>query len=71
MPDLGPLGRGGARRRTRRRMMAMNEMTKKQEPPRETETPVESDNSDKLRKLAKLLVDKGVITQSEYDLLFD
>jgi len=28
MPDLGPLGRGGARRRTRRRMMAMNEMQK-------------------------------------------
>ncbi len=26
MPNLGPMGRGGARRRTRRRMTAMNEM---------------------------------------------
>lgn len=71
MPDLGPLGRGGARRRTRRRMMAMNEMTKQQEPPRETEKPIASDDSDKLRKLAKLLMNKGVITEDEYELLFD
>ncbi len=71
MPDLGPLGRGGARRRTRRRMMAINEMTKQQEPPRESETPVVSDDSDKLRKLAKLLKNKGVITEEEYELLFD
>ncbi len=71
MPDLGPLGRGGARRRTRRRVMAMNEMTKPQEPSRETETPIKSDNSDKLKQLAKLLRNKGVITEEEYDLLFD
>ena len=71
MPDLGPLGRGGARRRTRRRVMAMNEMTKPQEPSRDTETPIASDNSDKLKQLAKLLRNKGVITEEEYDLLFD
>lgn len=55
MPDLGPMGRGGARRRTRRRMTAMNEMTNQQEPPREAETPIVSDDSDKIKKLAKLL----------------
>ncbi len=71
MPDLGPLGRGGARRRTRRRMMAMNELTKQQEQPRESETPIVSDDSDKLRKLAKLLKNKGVITEEEFELLFD
>lgn len=71
MPDLGPLGRGGARRRTRRRVMAMNEMNKPEEPSRDTETPIMSDNSDKLKQLAKLLRNKGVITEEEYDLLFD
>ena len=71
MPDLGPMGRGGARRRTRRRMMAMNEATKQQEPPQETESPNVSNDSDKLIKLAKLLKNKGVITEEEYDLLFD
>ena len=70
MPDLGPLGRGGARRRTRRRMTAMNEMTQKEQP-RESETPIASDNSNKVQKLAKLLMDKGVITEEEYNLLFD
>ena len=29
-----------------------------------------SSGSDKLQKLAKLLVDKGVITESEFDLIF-
>ncbi len=71
MPDLGPLGRGGARRRTRRRMGMMNELTKQEEPEREHERPVESDNSDKLKKLARLLKDKGVITEEEFNLLFD
>ncbi len=68
MPDLGPLGRGGARRRTRRRMGAMNEMTKSEEPSGETEKPL---NTDKLEKLARLLKDKGVITEEEFNLLFD
>lgn len=68
MPDLGPLGRGGARRRTRRRMGAMNEMTKPEEPSGETEKPL---NTDKLEKLARLLKDKGVITEEEFNLLFD
>ena len=68
MPDLGPLGRGGARRRTRRRMMAMNEINKPSEQSNDVE---ESFDSDTLKKLAKLLRNKGVITEEEYDLLFD
>ncbi|MGZ7209725.1 MAG: hypothetical protein ACXVHV_07600 [Methanobacterium sp.] len=67
MPDLGPMGRGGARRRTRRRMTAMNEMNK-QEEPGESETPIASD---KLEKLAKILKNKGVITEEEYNSIFD
>ncbi|MBZ2166486.1 hypothetical protein [Methanobacterium spitsbergense] len=67
MPDLGPLGRGGARRRTRRRMSAVNEGQQSQEQP---ENEVIPDNSDDLEKLAKLLKDKGVITESEYNLIF-
>jgi len=67
MPDLGPMGRGGARRRTRRRMSAVNDMQNSQEQP---ENDVMPESSDKLIKLAKLLKDKGVITESEYDLLF-
>jgi uncharacterized protein YacL len=74
MPDLGPMGRGGARRRTRRRMTAFNSM---QDNEQETETspqsePISSqDSSDKLVKLAKLLKDKGIISESEYNLIFD
>ena len=67
MPDLGPLGRGGARRRTRRRMMAMNEMGNA---PEQSENVAQPESSDKLEKLAKLLRDKGVITEEEYNLLF-
>ena len=67
MPDLGPMGRGGARRRTRRRMSAVNEGQQSQEQP---ENKVIPDNSDDLEKLAKLLKDKGVITESEYNLIF-
>ncbi|WP_414469014.1 hypothetical protein [Methanobacterium sp. ACI-7] len=70
MPDLGPGGRSGARRRTRRRMAAMNEINKPEELTRDTETPIASDNSDKSKQLAKLLRNKGVITEEEYDLLF-
>ncbi len=68
MPDLGPLGRGGARRRTRRRMMAMNEINK---PSEQSDDVGESFDPDTLNKLAKLLRNKGVITEEEYDLLFD
>jgi len=72
MPDLGPMGRGGARRRTRRRMMAVNEMRNAQEQPEEEpEIVAQPDSSDKLEKLAKLLKDKGVITESEYNLIFE
>ena len=55
-------------------MTAVNEMqnsqqeTQNENMPPETEAMPES--SDKLQKLAKLLVDKGVITESEFDLLF-
>lgn len=66
MPDLGPMGRGGARRRTRRRMTAVNEMSNQNEPSEDSDTPIESD---KLLKLARLLKDKGVITESEYNLI--
>jgi hypothetical protein len=68
MPDLGPLGRGGARRRTRRRMTAMDEMNKEAEPSGDIE---KSASSDKLEKLARLLKDKGVISEEEYNQLFD
>lgn len=66
MPNLGPLGRGGARRRTRRRMSAMNEMDNEAAPTEE----VSSSNPDKLEKLAKLLKDKGVISEEEFNLIF-
>ncbi len=74
MPDLGPLGRGGARRRTRRRMTLVNEMrnSPEQKDQNEPEEIIASDvYSDKLEKLAKLLKDKGVITETEYNLIFD
>ena len=73
MPGLGPMGRGGARRRTRRRMMAVNDMQQSQEQPESEVMPEQSEisgGSDKLEKLGKLLKDKGVITESEYDLIF-
>ena len=74
MPDLGPMGRGGARRRTRRRMSMMNEMQKSKEQQEENapEEVIATDvHSEKLEKLAKLLKDKGVITETEYNLIFD
>lgn len=78
MPDLGPMGRGGARRRTRRRMMMVNEAQKSREQEQQEqggegpEEIISSDvNSEKLEKLAKLLKDKGVITETEYNLIFD
>ena len=70
---MGPLGRGGARRRTRRRMSALNEREnqKEQSTKEEYGEPVQSDNSDKLKKLARLLKDKDVITEEEFNLIFD
>jgi len=73
MPNIGPMGRGGARRRTRRRMTAMNEMQNSQDQPDSEVIPEQSDISgspDKLEKLGRLLKDKGVITESEYNLIF-
>jgi hypothetical protein len=74
MPDLGPMGRGGARRRTRRRMTLVNEMrnSEEQKDQNEPEEIIATDvYSDKLEKLAKLLKDKGVISETEYNLIFD
>ena len=73
MPNIGPMGRGGARRRTRRRMTAMNEMQNSQDQSDSEVIPEQSDISgspDKLEKLGRLLKDKGVITESEYNLIF-
>ena len=66
MPDLGPLGRGGARRRTRKRMSAMNDMGNEAAPSEEVTT----SSPDKLEKLAKFLNDKGVISEEEFNLIF-
>jgi hypothetical protein len=66
MPELGPMGRGGARRRTRRRVNARNES--ENEPSEVQEQSV--GGTDKLEKLAKLLKDKGVISEEEFNLLF-
>jgi hypothetical protein len=63
MPELGPVGRGGARRRTRRRMTAASEMSKSDESN-------VSQDTDKLEQLAKLLLDKGVITEDEFNIIF-
>jgi uncharacterized protein YacL len=74
MPSLGPMGRGGARRRTRRRMTVLNEMQNSQEQQDQNEPKeiIATDvYSDKLEKLAKLLKDKGVISETEYNLIFD
>lgn len=74
MPGLGPAGRGGARRRTRRRMGAVNDMQNSQgesETDPQPESVSGTGNSDKLEKLAKLLKTKGVITEGEYSLIFE
>jgi hypothetical protein len=71
MPDLGPLGRGGARRRTRRRMERRMSAEGETGNEPESEYVEKSEDSDKLEKLAKLLRDKGVITEQEFNLLFD
>lgn len=69
MPDLGPLGRGGARRRTRRRMSAANDMQNSQQN-EQAQPETSSVNDDKAEKLGKLLKSKGVITDDEYNLIF-
>lgn len=74
MPSLGPMGRGGARRRTRRRMTLLNEMQNSSEQQNQNEPKeiIATDvYSDKLEKLAKLLKDKGVISETEYNLIFE
>ena len=66
MPELGPLGRGGARRRTRRRMSSANEMQNEQN---STETS-QMEKNDEVEKIAKLLKSNGIISEDEYDLIF-
>jgi hypothetical protein len=52
-------------------MTLVNDMRNSEESEQEQpENIVQPDNSDKLVKLAKLLKDKGVITETEYKLLF-
>lgn len=53
--------------------MALNEREnqKKQSTKEEYEEPVQSDNYDKLKKLARLLKDKDIITEEEFSLIFD
>ncbi len=73
MPGIGPMGRGGARRRTRRRMNA-REQAGNEEQPSEAQPSEEIETSgdpDQLIKLAKLLKSKGVISEEEYNLIFD
>lgn len=70
MPNIGPGGRGGARRRTRRRMMAVNEMQNSQQEPQNEVMTVTPDSSDKLEKLGRLLKDKGIVSESEFNLIF-
>ena len=55
-------------------MTLVNEMrnSKDQNDQNEPEEIIATDvHSDKLEKLAKLLKDKGVITETEYNLIFD
>jgi hypothetical protein len=68
MPELGPMGRGGARRRTRRRVNARNESENEDEPSKVQEQSI--GGTDKLDKLANLLKDKGVISEEEFNLIF-
>ncbi len=68
MPGIGPLGRGGARRRTRRRMNAREQAGNEAQSSDDVET---SGDIDPLEKLAKLLKDKGVISEEEFNLIFD
>ena len=61
---IGPLGRGGARRRTRRRMTARQPSTQPQAPANQTD----SSNVDTTAELEKLaaLKDKGILTEEEF-----
>lgn len=68
MPELGPMGRGGARRRTRRRVNSRNESENENEPSEVKDQSI--GGTDELDKLAKLLKDKGVISEEEYNLIF-
>jgi MoaA/NifB/PqqE/SkfB family radical SAM enzyme len=54
---------------TRANNIANQELEEK-EGGQQPEVVTQPDNSDKLEKLAKLLKDKGVISETEYNLIF-
>ncbi len=65
-PSLGPAGRGGARRRTRRRMSRRQDGAEQNVQPEATHsTRQESDYTDELEKLGKLHKE-GVLTDEEF-----
>lgn len=65
-PQLGPAGRGGARRRTRRRMSRRERMAEQDVRPEATQNASpESDYTDELEKLGKLHKD-GVLNDEEF-----
>ncbi|GBE57469.1 hypothetical protein BMS3Abin01_00384 [bacterium BMS3Abin01] len=75
MPSLGPAGRGGARRRTRRRMnrrVDMQEQTSANQEPKMTATPGDNQEDDvpaylgELEKLGELR-EKGIITEKDFE----
>ncbi len=65
-PQLGPAGRGGARRRTRRRMSRHQTAAEQNAQPEATQsTQQESDYTSELEKLGKLHKE-GVLTDEEF-----
>ena len=64
--DLGPAGRGGARRRTRRRTAAVAGVAaSKQSQSNQTKQPTSSGPTDILGML-KVLHEQGILTDEEY-----
>ncbi len=64
MPGLGPMGRGGARRRTRRRMSARQGSQSQQPAPQQTNQGG-VDTAAEIEKLAELK-EKGILTEEEF-----
>ena len=65
MPNLGPMGRGGARRRTRRRQQAMHGAAAQPASPTATPENSEQEYLHEIEKLAKLR-DQGIISEEEF-----
>ena len=65
-PQLGPAGRGGARRRTRHRISRRERMAEQNVHPEATQsTSSESDYTDELEKLGKLH-NEGILNDKEF-----